>query len=239
MRLDKLLAQGAGLSRSDAKKAVREGRVRVDGQPESDAGRKIGESRKVSLDGQAVGRPDGLHLMMNKPAGVLTAARDARARTVMDLLPEGARRAGCMPAGRLDKDTEGLLLLTTDGEMAHRLLSPKRGIAKEYRARVTGTLGKCDVAAFMGGVRLKDFTAKPAALTILESGGQTSLARVVLHEGKNRQVRRMFSALGHEVTALERLRFGPLTLDAGLPKGGWRELTAEELAALREAVSLG
>lgn len=239
MRLDKLLARGTGLSRADAKKAVRDGRVQVDGHPAAQAGQQVADGSAVTLDGREIRFADGLHLMMNKPAGVLTAARDARAKTVMDLLPEGVLRAGCMPAGRLDKDTEGLLLLTTDGEMAHRLLSPKRGIAKEYLARVTGSLDDSDAAAFLQGVRLKDFTAKPASLTILEAGSGDSLARVVLSEGKNRQVRRMFQAQGHEVTALKRLRFGPLVLDASLPAGAYRELTAEELAALQEAVSLG
>ena len=139
-----------------------------------------------------------------------------------------------MPVGRLDKDTTGLLLLTCDGELNHRLLSPGRHVDKRYRALVEGELTERDAEAFAAGLALGDFTARPARLTILKP----SLAEVVLSEGKFHQVKRMFSAVGHEVLALHRCAFGPLELDPALPEGAWRELTAEELGALRRAAGM-
>lgn len=237
-RLDKYLAAAAGLSRSQAREAIRAGRVSVDGLQQKSADMKPGGNAEVMLDGKALQARADLHLMLNKPAGILTAARDSRERTVMDLLPETAGRSKCMPVGRLDKDSEGLLLLTTDGELAHRLLSPRRGIQKTYEAQVAGTLDLDDVAAFRAGIRLSDFTALPAELQILRAGGETSLAKVTIHEGKHRQVRRMFGSLGHEVLSLKRTGFGPLPLDPGLQPGQYRELSKEELGRLREAVRL-
>ena len=139
-----------------------------------------------------------------------------------------------MPVGRLDKDTTGLLLLTCDGELNHRLLSPGRHVDKRYRALVDGELGEKDAEAFAAGMDLGDFTAQPAKLTILGP----SLAEVVIAEGKFHQVKRMFAAVGHEVQQLHRCAFGPLELDPSLPEGSWRELTAEELQALRQAAGM-
>lgn len=238
MRLDKYLAAAAGLSRSQARETIRAGRVTVDGRPQRNADMKPGEGAAVLLDGKALFLRTALHLMLNKPAGILTAARDSRERTVMDLLPESALSSQCMPVGRLDKDSEGLLLLTTDGELAHRLLSPRRGIQKTYEARVEGELDREDVAAFQAGIRLSDFTALPAKLQILRAGTETSLGLVTIHEGKHRQVRRMFGSLGHEVISLKRTSFGPLPLDPSLNPGQHRELREEEVALLREAVRL-
>ena len=175
------------------------------------------------------------HILLNKPIGVLTAARDPHQKTVMELLPEQLRRLKCMPVGRLDKDTEGLLLFTTDGELAHRLLSPKRGVDKVYIASVTGLLSEPDQAAFEAGVALSDFTARPAMLEILQADEHSSEARVTLHEGKHRQVRRMFGALGHEVTTLKRVRFGPLCLDEHLKPGSFRDITEERTRLPQES----
>mgnify|MGYP001170198733 FL=1 len=238
MRLDKLLARRAGLSRSQAKDAIKAGRLLVDGKIISRVDEQVEEHSALTLDGQSLRAAGGMHLMLNKPAGLLTAARDAKAATIFDLLPELARTLKCMPVGRLDKETEGLLLLTTEGELAHRLLAPRRGIGKLYLARVEGRLREADITAFQEGIRLSDFTALPAGLNILEADEQVSLAQVELTEGKHRQVRRMFGSLGHPVLTLKRLRFGPLTLDDNLAPGAWRELTAEELQALKEAVGL-
>ena len=166
--------------------------------------------------------------MLHKPAGLLTAARDKKQPTVMDLLPEVYGAIGCMPVGRLDKDTTGLLLLTTDGELNHRLLSPGRHVDKTYLAQVDGPLEARHVAAFAAGLSLSDFDAQPSELVIL--GPQTG--RVTVHEGKFHQIKRMFSAVGREVTKLHRESFGSLTLDPALPEGAWRELTDAELAAL-------
>ena len=168
--------------------------------------------------------------MLHKPAGVLTATEDSRQRTVLDLLPPELRKRGLSPVGRLDKDTEGLLLLTDDGELAHRLLSPKYHVDKRYFARVDGLLDQADVDAFAAGMTLGDgLMCLPAGLEPLAEG----TCIVTLREGKFHQVKRMLAARGAPVLYLKRLSMGPLTLDAELPIGGWRELTAEETASLR------
>lgn len=235
IRLDRLLASLALGSRQAVGALVRQGRVQVDGQPVRDPAQRIAEDAAITLDGQALDTRLQRHVMMNKPAGVLTAATDPRAPTVMDLLPPVYRSLKCMPVGRLDKDTEGLLLFTTDGQAAHRLLAPKQQVDKVYRAKVTGRLTQQAVRRFEEGIVLSDFTALPAQLRILEAGESESLALATVQEGKFHQVKRMFAACGHEVLALTRLRFGPLALDDALAPGQWRELTAQEWQALREA----
>ena len=240
MRLDRwLVTLGAG-SRSEVKAWIRGGEAAVNGRiirdsalsfdPEKD----VPALRGVPLDGRVM-----RHVMMNKPAGVLTAARDPRQPTVMDLLPEVYRRIGCMPVGRLDKDTTGILIFTCDGEMNHRLLSPGRHVSKVYRATVAGTPGPEAVAAFAEGMDLGDFTGQSAQLEILRAGKESSLAEVTVAEGKFHQVKRMFAAAGHEVLSLHRRAFGPLELDPALREGEWRELTETEAAALRQAAGMG
>jgi len=239
VRLDKCLSVQANLSRSQAAELIRDGRVLLNNMTVKDPARQIGEWDTMSLDGRAMQCGAVRHIMLNKPTGVLTAARDKKTRTVMDLLPPQYIRMKCMPAGRLDKDTEGLLLLTTDGVLAHRLLSPKRMVMKEYIATVTGRLDREDCDAFCEGVPLQDFTALPAELKIKSSSDESSDAVVLIHEGKNRQIRRMFASRGHEVIALRRIRIGPLHLDESLAPGEYRELTEDELTSLKEAVGLG
>ncbi len=239
MRLDKLLATLTELSRTQAKEAVKSGRVSINHQPAKASDTLIHQGDEVRLDGRLLSQQIEYHLMLNKPAGVLTAARDARAKTVMDLLPPMMKKLKCMPIGRLDKDTEGLLLFTTDGELAHRLLSPKRGVEKTYEALVEGRLTEKAVDAFSKGVVLSDFTALPARLTIIWAREDQSLALASVQEGKFHQIKRMFGSLGHEVLALKRLSFGPTKLDAGLDPGQYRELTDNEVAQLKEAVQLG
>ena len=237
-RLDKLVSDRTDLSRAEAKKAIRAGRVQLAGQVLIAPDLRVQADDSLSLDGKPLRLAGELYVMLNKPTGLLTAARDSRAGTVMDLLPEVFLRRKCMPVGRLDKDTSGLLLFTTDGELAHRLLSPRREVEKVYEAPVTGRLEAADVAAFLQGIALSDFTALPAQLRILAAGEAESRCQVVLTEGKHRQVRRMLGSRGHEVISLHRLQFGPLMLDSGLAAGRYRELRPEEIQALKEAVDL-
>ena len=235
MRLDRWLATLSLGSRSEVRGLIRGGKAAVNGRIIRDPALSFEtEEDSLAIDGKAVDGRVMRHVMMHKPGGLLTAARDAKQPTVMDLLPPVYRSIGCMPVGRLDKDTTGLLILTCDGELNHRLLSPGRHVEKRYRALVDGEPGEEAVAAFEAGIDLGDFTAKPAQLKLLGP----SLAEVVITEGKFHQVKRMFSAVGLEVIALHRCAFGPLELDPDLQEGRWRELTAEELLALRRAAGM-
>ena len=236
MRLDRWLATLSVGSRSEVKQWIRGGQAAVNGRIILDPALSFEtEQDRLALNGKELDGRVVRHVMLYKPAGILTAARDARQPTVMDLLPPVYRGIGCMPVGRLDKDTTGLLLLTCDGELNHRLLSPGRHVEKRYRALVEGELEEKDVEAFAAGMDRGDFTAQPAKLTIL----RPSLAEVIIAEGKFHQVKRMFAAVGHEVLELHRCAFGPLELDPALQEGQWRELTAEEEKALREAAGMG
>ena len=236
MRLDRWLATLSLGSRSEVKEWIRGGKAAVNGRIIRDPALSFEtEKDSLSLNGKDLDGRIMRHVMMYKPGGLLTAARDAKQPTVMDLLPPVYRSIGCMPVGRLDKDTTGLLLLTCDGELNHRLLSPGRHVTKRYRALVEGEMGEKEIEAFRSGLDLGDFTAQPAELKLLGP----SLAETVITEGKFHQVKRMFSAVGHEVIALHRSAFGPLELDPGLQEGQWRELTSEEVRLLRESAGLG
>ena len=235
LRLDRwLVTLGVG-SRSEVQKLVRKGGVKVNDAPVKDPGMQVDEKSAVlTVSGAPIDGRLTRHVMLHKPAGLLTAARDRKQPTVMDLLPEVYGAIGCMPVGRLDKDTTGLLLLTTDGELNHRLLSPGRHVDKTYRARVDGELNESHVAAFAAGLHVPEdgkepaFDAKPSALVL--AAPDTGV--LTIHEGKFHQVKRMFRVVGREVTQLHRLSFGSLELDPALPEGAWRELTAEEITAL-------
>lgn len=236
-RLDKILSQSGERTRSEAGKLIRSGLVSVDGVSVSDPAFKADASVSVvAFRGQRISDQPFQYVMLHKPAGVLTAARDQRAPTVMGLLSERMRSRGVMPVGRLDKDTTGLLLLTSDGTLAHRLLSPKNHVWKEYRAAVDGLLSPAHADAFARGIPLSDFTAKPAEMEILKASQDESLAVVRLREGKNHQVKRMFMALGLRVTSLHRQAFGPLRLD--IPPGEYRALGNREIGALYAAVRM-
>ena len=237
-RLDKLLAATGQWSRKEAKALVKAGRVQVGGARPKGPEDKVAEGTPVTVDGRPIATEQGVYVMLHKPAGVVSSTQDPRERTVLDLLPQHLRRRALFPVGRLDKDTTGLLLFTNDGELAHRLLSPKRHVWKTYEATVTGRLTAADEEAFARGITLSDFTALPARMEILSAGEDESRARVQVREGKFHQIKRMFGALGHEVTALSRLTFGALRLPAELPPGQYRELTEEELSALREEAGL-
>ncbi len=234
MRLDKLLSNLGVASRAGCRELLKAGRVQVDGQTVRDGAAQVSEKAAVLLDGTALDTRLARHLMLFKPQGVLTAAEDGRQQTVMDLLPGVYRSCGCMPVGRLDKDTTGLLVLTTDGELAHRLIAPGRHVDKVYEAVVDGVLDEGDAAAFAAGIPLKDFTALPAKLEVLAE----NRARVTVQEGKYHQVKRMFGARGKPVLALHRASFGPLQLDETLCPGQFRELTGEETAALYAAAGM-
>ena len=236
MRLDRWLTMLGEGSRSEVKTWIRGGEAAVDGRIIRDSALSFDtEKAELTLRGKRLDGRVVRHVMMHKPAGVLTAARDPKQPTVMDLLPGVYRSIGCMPVGRLDKDTTGILIFTCDGELNHRLLSPGRHVDKVYRAVTAGRLGPEAVEAFARGMDLGDFTAQPALLTILRAGEETSLAEVTVSEGKFHQVKRMFAAVGHEVLELHRRRFGPLELDPELGEGEWRELTEAEVSALRQA----
>ncbi len=234
MRLDKLLSNLGVASRAECRRLLRAGRVRVAGECWRDGARNVPEGAEICMDGVPLDTRTVRHLMLNKPAGVLTATEDGKQATVMELLPALYRACGCMPVGRLDKDTTGLLLLTTDGTLAHRLIAPERHVDKVYEAEVEGALEEADIAAFAQGIPLKDFTALPARLEILGPGR----GRVTVREGKYHQVKRMFGARGKPVLRLHRTAFGPLALDAGLAPGEYRELTEKEIAALYQAAGM-
>lgn len=230
MRLDKLLSNMGIGSRKDVKTLVKKKLVTVNGEIVRDSGRKIDPAHdKVMVGGKDVKYRRFVYLMMNKAPGYISATTDSREKTVLDLLGEEMRHFEPFPVGRLDKDTEGLLLLTNDGALAHQLVSPKKDIGKTYYARVQGRISDADIAAFHDGVVLDDsYKTKTARLEIIKSG-EVSEVLVTITEGKFHQVKRMFEAIGSKVIYLKRLRMGELTLDETLKPGAYRELTEEEL----------
>lgn len=230
-RLDKLLAATGRWSRKEVKELVRQGRVTAAGHCVARPEEKYDLSADIRVDGEPVCCQKYTYLMMNKPGGLLSATEDKRQKTVLDLLPEHYQKQGLFPVGRLDKDTEGLLLLTNDGDLAHRLLAPKSHVDKVYLARVDGRVDTADVKAFADGMVLDDgLRCMPAGLEPLEDA---STCLVTLREGKFHQVKRMLAQRGKPVEHLKRLSMGTLMLDEGLDCGQWRELTAEEVAGLR------
>lgn len=235
MRLDKAVSL-SGLSRSEAKKAIASGRVQVDGRTVRDPALQA-DPVQVTLDGAPVGPAADLYFMINKPAGVITATEDRRLPVVADLLPEAVRRRKIGPVGRLDRDVTGLVLMTTDGQLAHRLISPRWKAEKEYRARCQGRLTSLDAAIFAAGIDLSDFKARPAHMDILESGDE-SVADVILTEGKFHQVKRMFAVIGHPLIELKRTRIGCVQLDPALGPGECRALTNPEINGLRALCGL-
>ena len=235
MRLDKFLSDMGIGSRSELKRSIRKGLVTVNGQVQKDPGADVDTTSEISFDGNPVLYQSFEYYMMNKPAGVISASEDKRQKTVLDLM-DSRKRKDLFPAGRLDRDTEGLLLITNDGQLAHRLLSPKHHVDKCYFVRVSGALGEEDVQRFADGIPYDEaLTAMPAKLRILESGTDFSTAETTIQEGKFHQIKKMFAALGNgrEVVYLKRLSMGPLTLDPDLAPGEYRALTEEELAALK------
>ena len=230
MRLDKMLADQGVASRKELREIIRSGRVCVDGATETHPERKLDPTlAAVTLDGERVGYQRFHYYMLDKPVGVVTATEDRRQRTVLDLLPAELRRLGLFPVGRLDKDTSGLLLLTDDGDFAHRVISPKSCVKKRYYAEVEGEADEQDALAFSRGIVLGDGTrCLPAELELL--GGGRCLVTVM--EGKYHQVRRMLASRGKPVLALRRLSVGGLRLEESLGPGGFRELSEQDLCTL-------
>lgn len=228
-RLDKFLCDSGAGTRSQVKLLLKQGRVTVDGKAEKDSGRKIDPAvHTVCLDGEVLGGMRRCVLMLNKPEGFVTATEDKVERTVMELLPPEYRHLDLKPVGRLDKATEGLLLFTNDGDLLHRLISPKKEVPKIYYARHEGAAGEDDAEAFAGGLTLRDGTVcLPAKLEPLGPGESL----ITVCEGKYHQVRRMMASRNMTVTYLERRQEGGLTL-GDLPRGEVRELTAEEVDLL-------
>ncbi len=228
-RLDKFLCDSGAGTRSQVKQILKTGRVQVDGKPEKDGSRKIDPARnEVTLDGTRMGGKYRAVYMMNKPAGYVTATEDPAEKTVMELLPESLRHLELKPVGRLDKATEGLLLFTNDGDLLHRLISPRKEVPKVYYARHEGTAGQADVDAFAAGLTLADGTVCRSAVLKPLGAGESM---VTVCEGKYHQVRRMLASRGMTVTYLERRREGGLTLE-NLPRGSVRPLREEEIALL-------
>ena len=227
VRLDKFISDTGHASRREAKELVKAGRVRIDAAIASSVDMKIDpDAATVFIDGEALDYKKYRYIMMNKPNGVVSATEDSQQQTVIDLLPESLRKQDIFPVGRLDKDTTGLLLLTNDGSFSHSIITPKKHVAKVYRAAVTGILDESDVRAFEEGIVLADGTeCMPAKLSI----ERPSVGLATVYEGKYHQVKRMFAARGKHVTALHRLSIGGLSLDPALKSGQFRELSEEEM----------
>lgn len=234
MRLDKLLSNMGYGSRKEVKLLLKQKAVTVDGAYVKDAALHVDpEKQEVSVFGERVNYTEFVYFMMNKPPGVISATEDLRDETVIDLLEPLHQHFQPFPVGRLDKDTEGLLLLTNDGSLAHNLLSPKKHVPKVYYAQIEGIVTEEDCDKFAQGVELDDgYVTKPGELIILKSAPQSEI-ELTIQEGKFHQVKRMFEAVGKRVTYLKRLSMGNLKLDDSLKLGEYRELTAEELACLQ------
>lgn len=233
MRLDRFLANAGVGTRSEVKQYIKKGFIQVNGVPVKKADLSISEETdEILFQNKSVTLQKWFYYMMNKPQGVISATEDNFQKTVLDLL--GAdKRNDIFPVGRLDKDTEGLLLLTNDGALAHDLLSPKKHVSKTYYAKIEGIVTESDVKIFKNGVKIEeDFTALPANLKILSSDAVSEI-EVEIFEGKFHQVKRMFQAVGKKVIFLKRLSMGPLTLDEALAPGEYRPLTKQELHTLK------
>ena len=225
-RIDKILSSQNVASRSEIKKMIKQGRIRADGKIVRRPEEKFDPQTSVlEVDDIAITFKKHLYIMMNKPAGVLSASNDRYAETVIDLLPQELRRNGLFPAGRLDKDTEGFLLITDDGELAHQMLSPKSHVYKLYFAETDKILTENDVRQFAQGIRYGEWECRPAEMKIIDKKN----ALVQICEGKFHQVKKMFNAVGANVTYLKRLKIGGVSLDETLAPGEVRELTSSEI----------
>lgn len=234
IRIDKYLAHMGIGSRSEVKKQIKHGAVLVNGFVVQDAGQQVWMNDEVVYLGQKVVYRKFLYLMMNKPQGVISATEDRYQHTVLDLLHEFDRRSGIFPAGRLDKDTEGLLLLTNDGKLAHNMLSPKKQIEKQYYVQVLGELSESEMELFQRGITLEDgYLCMPAHLEIIKRG-EISEALITITEGKFHQVKRMVEAIGKKVSYLKRLSMGGLYLDPALKLGDYRELNEKEMEIIQQ-----
>ena len=233
IRLDKYISNAGFGSRKDVRSKIQGGRVLVNSAVISDCGHHVSSDDIITVDGRPVDNHSYHYYMLNKPSGCVSATEDTSEKTVMDLFPAD-RPKGLAPVGRLDKDTVGLLLITNDGELAHRLISPKHDIAKVYYVKTAEPITSDDIEAFKSGIILKDGTKlMPADLSIYADDEQT--ASVTIREGKYHQIKRMFASRGNKVIYLKRLSFGSLSLDPDLPEGSYRKLTDQEISDLRDS----
>lgn len=236
MRLDKYLAEMGVGTRQEVKKQIRQGKVTVNGTVVKAADTKIDETcDEVTIGGLNISYVSYEYYMLNKPGGVVSATEDRRDTTVIDLIKD-KKRKDLFPVGRLDKDTEGLLLITNDGDLAHRLLAPKKDVDKVYYAKIDGMVTEEDVKRFAEGIDIgaeEEEMTRPAKLDIMKSAEESEI-RLTIHEGKFHQVKRMFLAVGKEVTYLKRERMGTLCLDENLKPGEYRLLTEEEIENVRK-----
>ncbi len=231
MRLDRFLVSTGKISRSDAGRAARGGKITVNGMVEKRADRKIDpEADRITLHGELILYRKFTYILLNKPEGVVSATEDGREPTVLSLLPEELQRIGLFPCGRLDKYTTGLMLLTNNGPLSHRLLSPRHHVEKQYAYTCQFPLTAADRSRLEPGITLEDgYETKPARV-LAEDGATKGI--IALTEGKYHQIKRMFEAVDNKIVTLERITFGPLSLDPALARGKWRYLTEEEIATL-------
>ena len=233
-RLDKVISNLGYGSRKEVKSMARKGLIQVDGETIKDSGMLVDpEEATIVVNGEEIFYREYIYLLMNKPDGVISATYDSREETVIDLLEVEHQVFEPFPVGRLDKDTVGLLLLTNDGELNHRLISPKYHVDKVYYAKIDKKVTEDDVAKFKKGITIDDgYTCKEATLKILKASDEGSEIELTIQEGKFHQVKRMFEAVGKKVTYLKRISFGGISLDENLEEGEYRELTQEELDLL-------
>jgi len=239
MRLQKFLARAGAASRRGSEDLMTAGRVRVNGEVVTELGTKVDPAVDiVTLDGKRLSlAEEPVYIALNKPAGVMTTMSDPQGRMTVATLVPTKEYPGLFPVGRLDYETTGLLLFTTDGEIAHRLLHPKWHVEKVYRALIDGRAVEAELQRLRDGVALDDGLTAPARVKSLRSSGTTTFVEIAITEGRKRQVRRMFSKIGHPVLELHRASFGPVPL-GDLSRASWRHLSAEEIAALRAAVDM-
>lgn len=234
-RLDKLIASQGRYSRSEVKKLIKSGRITVDGKVPKSGDIKLDPGKsEIRVDGESLNYKKHIYIMLNKPRGVISASNDRDKETVIDLVPPELFREGLFPAGRLDGDTTGFVLITDDGDFAHRILSPKNHIMKTYHATLRDELTQEDIVRFKEGLTLGDGTeCLEAHVKVLESGNK-NLAEIKICEGKYHQVKRMFASIGNKVLELRRVKMGGLDLDGSLREGECREITDEELKMITE-----
>ena len=232
-RIDKIIASQGQFSRSEVKKLVKDGRVTLDGKVIKSSDIKADPNvNNIAIDGKSISYKKHIYLMLNKPQGVVSATEDPDHKTVIDLVPDEFKRDGLFPAGRLDGDTVGFVLITDDGDFAHRILSPKNHIMKTYHATLQRPVTQADIDAFRNGVELKDGTLCLEA-QVRPLDNDEPMAEIKICEGKYHQVKRMFAALGNKVVFLKRVKMGGLCLDEALDEGQCREITNEELKLIQ------
>lgn len=231
IRLQKFLAHAGVASRRAAEEIIKQGRVAVNNIIVENVGMSVTEDDLVTVDGKPVKtEAEKIYIMLNKPVGYVSTSKDQFGRpTVLDLVKDTGKRL--YPVGRLDYDTSGLILLTNDGDFTYQLTHPKHEIDKVYEALIAGSPGKEEIKRFESGLKIEDYTTSISRFEILEKNADNTLVRITIHEGKNRQVRKMCEAIGHKVLTLKRIQIGPIALDK-LPQGKWRHLSDAELKML-------